>query len=100
MHILDFCAAAFRHLTRHSIAIFGKWLYQAVSQSTIGDALKWLLIFLSLSLAGCQTSGTTASSVESASPHPDLPANYRRQIAEYMRTQLFAAGGIRNAEIS
>jgi hypothetical protein len=50
-------------------------------------------------LSGCLT--TASSSVTASNPHPDLPANYRKQIAEYMRTQMFARmGGIKGAEIS
>ena len=50
-------------------------------------------------LADCVT--TTSSSAKANNPHPDLPANYRKQIAEYMRTQMFARmGGIKRAEIA
>jgi hypothetical protein len=63
--------------------------------------LKWSLILLGLLLAGCQTTADSVASSGGGSQHPDLPANYRQQIAEFMRTQLFAKiHGIRNAEIS
>jgi hypothetical protein len=58
-----------------------------------------LSIVPAIFLAGCQT--TASSSATPNNPHPDLPANYRKQIADYMRTQMFASlGGIRGAEIS
>ena len=58
-----------------------------------------LSIVPAIFLVGCQT--TASSSVTANNPHPDLPANYRKQIAEYMRTQMFARmGGITGAEIS
>lgn len=63
-----------------------------------------LSIVPAIFLAGCQTtasSSATAIKVTANNPHPDLPANYRKQIAEYMRTQMFARmGGIKGAEIS
>lgn len=56
---------------------------------------------LTLFLVGCQSSGIVASSGRAVSQHPDLPANYRQQVAEFMRTQLFAKiHGIKSAEIS
>jgi hypothetical protein len=58
-----------------------------------------LSIVPAIFLAGCVT--TASSSVTANNPHPDLPANYRKQIAEFMRTQMFASmRGIRGAEIS
>ena len=60
-------------------------------------ALLWIVP--AVFLAGCQTTASS-SSVASNNPHPDLPANYRQKIAEFMRTQMFARSGIRNAEIS
>ena len=62
--------------------------------------LKWLGIFGAILLAGCQTTGNSTGVASANSPHPDLPANYRQQIAEFMRTQLFAFRGIKGAEIS
>jgi hypothetical protein len=46
-------------------------------------------------LAGCETTASSAAASSSAianNPHPDLPANYRKQIADYMRTQRVALG--------
>lgn len=54
---------------------------------------------LALTVAGCQTTAP----VTATNPHPDLPANYRQAVADYMKTQLFAqigGPGIRTAEIS
>jgi NADPH-dependent 2,4-dienoyl-CoA reductase/sulfur reductase-like enzyme len=58
-----------------------------------------LSIVPAIFVAGCMT--TASPPVTATNPHPDLPANYRKQIAEYMRTQMFARmGGIKGAEIS
>jgi hypothetical protein len=64
-----------------------------------GTALAALLsIVPAIFLAGCVTtasSSVTASGSSSAianNPHPDLPANYRKQIAEFMRTERDALG--------
>jgi hypothetical protein len=43
---------------------------------------------------------TTTSSVSAERDRSDLPANYRQQIAAYMKTQMFARNGISGAEIS
>jgi hypothetical protein len=57
-----------------------------------------LWIIPAIFLAGC---ATTAAPVTANNPHPDLPANYRQKVAEFMRTQFFARTfGIKNAEIS
>jgi hypothetical protein len=56
---------------------------------------------LALTVAGCLT--TASAPVTATNPHPDLPANYRQVIADYMKTQMFAqigGPGIRTAEIS
>jgi hypothetical protein len=64
-----------------------------------GTALAALLsIAPAIFLASCVTTNSptvtaTASSPAVANnPHPDLPANYRKQIAEFMRTQRDALG--------
>jgi hypothetical protein len=55
-------------------------------------------------IAFCSEAGClTTAPVTATNPHPDLPANYRRMVADYMKTQLFAqigGPGIRTAEIS
>jgi hypothetical protein len=56
-----------------------------------------LSIVPTILLANCTT---TTSSVTAVGAHPDLPANYRQQIAAFMRTQMFAHSGISGAEIS
>jgi hypothetical protein len=73
-----------------------------------GTALAALLsIAPAIFLASCVTTNsptvtaTASSSAIANSPHPDLPGNYRKQIVEFMRTQMFASmRGIRGAEIS
>ena len=63
-----------------------------------GVAAALLSIVPPIFLVGCETTGSspvTASGSSSAianNPHPDLPANYRKQIAEFMRTQRDALG--------
>jgi hypothetical protein len=63
-----------------------------------GVAAALLSIVPPIFLAGCETTGSspvTASGSSSAianNPHPDLPANYRKQVAEFMRTQRDALG--------
>lgn len=52
---------------------------------------------LALTVAGC----ATTAKVTATNPHPNLPANYRKVVAAYMKTQMFAQGpGTRTAEIS
>ena len=54
---------------------------------------------LALTVAGC----LTKAPVTATNPHPDLPANYRQVVADFMKTQQFAqigGPGIRTAEIS
>ncbi len=43
-----------------------------------------------LALTGCVI---TSATVTASNPHPDLPANYRRMVADYMKTQVFAQIG-------
>jgi hypothetical protein len=43
-----------------------------------------------LALTGCLT---TSATVTASNPHPDLPANYRRMVADYMKTQVVAQIG-------
>ena len=43
---------------------------------------------------------TTTSSATADRDRSDLPANYREQIAAFMKTQMFARNGISGAEIS
>jgi hypothetical protein len=62
-----------------------------------GTALAALLsIAPAVFLAGCVTTDsptvTASSSAKANNPNPDLPANYRKQIAEHMRTQRDALG--------
>jgi hypothetical protein len=52
---------------------------------------------LALTVAGC----ATPAKVTATNPHPNLPANYRKAVADYMKTQMFGSRpGISTAEIS
>jgi hypothetical protein len=44
---------------------------------------------LALTVAGCETT----AQVTATNPHPDLPANYRRMVVDYMKTQMFVEIG-------
>jgi hypothetical protein len=75
--------------------------------SVRGVTFALLSIAPAIFLAGCVTTASSSvtennsRSVTANNPHPDLPGNYRKQIAEFMRTQMFASmGGIKGAEIS
>jgi hypothetical protein len=53
-----------------------------------GATLRTLVLSgVMLALTGCQTS---TSVVTASNPHPNLPKNYRRVLADYMKTQFFA----------
>jgi hypothetical protein len=65
-----------------------------IMQFTVRRAIAALLsIIPTIFLTGCETTGsspvaaTGSSSAMANNPHPDLPASYRKQIAEFMRTR-------------
>src|SRR5215475_1578128 len=65
-----------------------------IMQFGVRGAIAALLsIVPTIFLTGCETTGsspvaaTGSSSAIANNPHPDLPANYRKQIADYIRTQ-------------
>jgi ABC-type Fe3+-hydroxamate transport system substrate-binding protein len=65
-----------------------------------GATFALLSIIATIFLAGCETTGsspvaaTGSSSAIANNPNPDLPANYRNQIANFMRTQRGDAFGL------
>jgi hypothetical protein len=72
-----------------------------IMQFGVRGAIAALLsIIPTICLTGCETTGsspvaaTGSSSAIANNPHPDLPTNYRKQIADFMRTQRGDAFGL------